>query len=108
MAAHNHSRCVEDFEKIGYIPVPNVVWGVKVDSWQSPQIKVSEVAQDSPAATAGIKVGDLIKSIDGQPVSNGKEIFKFLGTKVPGDQVRVDVERDGVVIATSATLQSRK
>ena len=81
MAANNHSRCVEDFEKIGYIPVPAVVWGVKVDSWQSPQIKVSEVAPNSPAAVSGIRVGDLIKTIDGQSVANGKEIFKLLGTK---------------------------
>lgn len=108
MAANNHSRCVEDFEKIDYITVPAVVWGVKVDSWQSPQVKVSEVAPDSPAAVSGIKVGDLIKTIDGQSVANGKEIYKLLGTKAPGDIVRVNVERDGVIIATSATLQTRK
>lgn len=108
MAANNHSRCVEDFEKLGYIPVPDVIWGLKVDSWQSAQIKVSEVSPDSPAAAAGILVGDLIKTIDGQPIANGKEIFKLLSKKAPGDVIKADVERAGAVVSTTSTLQKRK
>lgn len=108
MAANNHSRCVEDFEKLGYLPVPDVVWGLKVDSWQSAQIKVSEVSPDSPAAAAGIMVGDLIKTIDDQPVANGKEIFKLLAKKAPGESIKADVERAGVVVSTNSTLLKRK
>lgn len=108
MAANNHARCVEDFEKIGYVPVPEVQWGIRVESWQGLPIKVSEVVPDSPAANAGLKVGDIIKTMDDQPITNGKELFKALGTKAPGDKLRVDVERDGKTVSTVSTLQKRK
>lgn len=55
---------------------------------------VTEVWKDQPADKAGIKVGDIIKSIDGTSTQNrGKEeVDKFLVGQ-PNSKVGVDVER---------------
>ena len=44
-------------------------------------ILVSNVSENSPAAKAGIKAGDVIVEADGQGVSNTAELSKALGNK---------------------------
>ncbi|WP_129126369.1 RIP metalloprotease RseP [Geomonas oryzae] len=54
--------------------------------------KVGEVMQDKPAARAGIKTGDAIRSVNGKPVTRWDEFAKVIaeGKGVP---VQVEVER---------------
>jgi S1-C subfamily serine protease len=45
---------------------------------------VSNVTADSPAASAGIKAGDLILSVDGQDVDDPNAFDYRFGTKAAG------------------------
>lgn len=107
MAAASHSRCIEDLQKIGYVPLPDVMWGVKVSDWSVAPAKVLIVQPGSSADVAGVKVGDVIKKIDDQAISKGIEVFKAMAEKKPGDMLRVQVERDGVLIETKSVLNAR-
>ena len=49
----------------------------------------------SPAATAGIQVGDIIRKVDGQPVSHVSEARRLIFGATIGDQLRMEMERDG-------------
>lgn len=54
---------------------------------------VSSVEDDSPAAKAGIRVGDIIVSIDGKDVESSGDLRRGLREKKEGDTVRVEVLR---------------
>jgi serine protease Do len=50
---------------------------------------------DSPARKAGILPGDVIVSLDGQPVAYVAQLQQIVGFKRPGDKVQVAVVRKG-------------
>ena len=55
---------------------------------------VGQVKPKSPAATAGVKAGDLITAIDGEPVS-GFQAFQEKIRARPGKPVQLAIVRDG-------------
>ena len=68
---------------------------------------VQQVTSGSPAETAGIKVGDIIVSIDGQAISTSEDVFAAVrGAKV-GQQVKVEVVRGSRHITIQVTLGSQ-
>ena len=68
---------------------------------------VQQVTSGSPAETAGIKVGDIIVSIDGQAISTSEDVFAAVrGAKV-GQQVQVEVVRGSRHITIQVTLGSQ-
>jgi hypothetical protein len=70
-------------------------------------VMVSHVAADSPAARAGIQLGDVITRIDGQPVESFWELAGIIGGKKKGDKVAVDLVRDRSERKVTATLDER-
>ncbi len=49
----------------------------------------------SPAAKAGLKVGDVILSVDGRPMFRTGQLQQEIGFRKPGDQVKIEVARKG-------------
>lgn len=58
-------------------------------------VLVLDVKEDSPAARAGIRGGDIITRIDGTAVSNADELMEKLSAFEESDTVTVDVLRKG-------------
>lgn len=56
------------------------------------------------AAEAGIEVGDVIVSVDGQQVQSIESLQGIIGTHSPGDTITVEVDRDGVTKTLDVTL----
>jgi len=56
---------------------------------------IGDVAEDGPAQKAGLKQGDVIVSLDGQPVKNSTELRNDIASRKPGSKVDVKVLRDG-------------
>jgi S1-C subfamily serine protease len=54
---------------------------------------VAEVVEGSPAAEAGIRVGDLILELDGDPIESRAGFVEDIGTRKPGDVVRLKLFR---------------
>jgi len=67
-------------------------------------VTVAEVVDGSAAATAGIKVGDMITAIDGTKVTTAAEAASAVATHKVGDSVTVDLTRDGSTMTVTATL----
>src|SRR5262249_54146045 len=55
--------------------------------------EIASVGPDSAAARAGIKPGDIITELNGQPVVRQAQILHILGEKYEGDTVTVKVKR---------------
>ena len=57
--------------------------------------RVTEVDPGSPAATAGLKVGDLIIAVEDRPVAQDIDFFVEMMEKKPGEDVTLTVLREG-------------
>jgi membrane-associated protease RseP (regulator of RpoE activity) len=68
---------------------------------------IASVIADSPAEKAGLKRGDVIKSIDGTSVSDVRAIRDALKDKKPGDTVTISITRDGNAQDVTVTLEAR-
>jgi len=49
----------------------------------------------SPAADAGLKAGDVVRSLDGKPIDSSSDLSSRVAAKGPGARVGLDVVRDG-------------
>ncbi len=71
-------------------------------------VVVGSVAAGSPAAAAGVKVGDVITRVDGHAVSSPWELADELGDHKKGDRVALDVVRDRAPRKLEVTLAQRE
>ena len=56
---------------------------------------VDEPQAGSPAAKAGIEVGDVITAVDGKPMKDPRELARTIGTMAPDTSVKLDILRKG-------------
>jgi membrane protease YdiL (CAAX protease family) len=77
-------------------PKPRVVIGIVPDSaFQGPGVRVASVLVGSPAATAGIQVGDVVTGIAGTEIRDVETLRRVLAEQEPGKTVTVNVTRAG-------------
>jgi putative serine protease PepD len=57
--------------------------------------EIQEVAPGSPARSSGLRAGDVITGVDGRDVSEPADVSEALDGLEPGDEVQVEVARDG-------------
>ncbi|MFS2221335.1 serine endoprotease DegQ [Pantoea sp. B65] len=67
---------------------------------------VSEVLPKSAAASAGIKAGDIIVSVDDKPIGSFAELRVKIGTTAPGKEVKIGLLRDGKPLAVTVKLEN--
>lgn len=68
---------------------------------------VQTVQDDSPAAKAGLKPGDIITKVNGKDVSSEQTVSFLVANLEPGAQVPVELLRDGKKLAVNVTLGKR-
>jgi len=86
-------------------PRPWMGWYVQ-DTTQGPV--VAGVVDDGPAATAGIRSGDEIVSIDGQPVFDIATVYRAIwAVGAAGTQIEVARLRDGLPLSGKVTSADR-
>jgi serine protease Do len=65
---------------------------------------VSNVEKGGAADKAGLKSGDVIRKLDGQPIVASGDLPAMLSLAKPGDKVTLDVWREGKIIRIDARL----
>lgn len=66
---------------------------------------IIKINTDSPAEKAGLRLGEVIKAIDGQPVIHGKDVTKMLGYVLTKSEYRMTVSRDGKLRTVSVQMK---
>jgi S1-C subfamily serine protease len=59
-------------------------------------IEIATVEANAPAATAGLRIGDLVLAIDGQPVETVDDVHRRLGPDAIGRAMTLAFARDGL------------
>jgi serine protease Do len=67
--------------------------------------RVEEVREDSPAAKAGLKEGDIVVRFDGESVRSAGQLRRLVGETPPGREVTIAVTRNGAEQKLTATLE---
>jgi serine protease Do len=65
---------------------------------------VSEPQKDSPAAKAGVVSGDVITSVNDEPVKDARDLARKIGTMAPGTTVKLGTIHQGAEKTVSLTL----
>ena len=69
--------------------------------------RIVDVVPAGPAARAGLRVGDVIKSVGGKRVTDPTQLSTLVSAKKPGEQTSVVVTRDGASQTVQVTLGTR-
>jgi serine protease DegQ len=70
-------------------------------------VLVYALAPEGPAATAGIRPGDVLTAVDTQKVASVEELFAALRQHDPGERVAISYVRDGETRTTQAQIADR-
>jgi formylglycine-generating enzyme required for sulfatase activity len=70
-------------------------------------VGVFDVRQGGPAARAGLDAGDVILTVNGRDIANGREFAQMVSAFSPGTTVRLTVIRGGHVRTVSLTVAAR-
>lgn len=62
------------------------------------------IVDDSPADKAGLQEGDVITQVDGEAIDESTSLSSLLGRHVPGDKVKLTINRDGKSQTIEVTL----
>ncbi|MET3926162.1 Do family serine endopeptidase [Devosia sp. 2618] len=65
---------------------------------------VSNIAPDGPAGPAGIKSGDIVTAVDGDPIDDALDLSRTIAGKSPDSTVELTVWRDGAETKLSVKL----
>ena len=68
---------------------------------------VDEVTHGGPAEKAGIKIGDVIRKLNGQTVEGRDQLTEMVTDLNPGTEVKLDIIRDGQPMTIHLTLGER-
>lgn len=92
------------FMAIGY--ANSAVLGVAGDPVDSKCV-VRQVMPQSAAENAGLRVGDVVISFDGEPIRDFQHLRETVRLYQPGDNIPVVITRDGARIEVNVVLQRR-
>ena len=71
-------------------------------------VAVEKVMDNSPAAAAGIKAGDVIVRFNGEEIASSRKLTRLIGEIDPDHQAKVTVVRNGSEQELTATLTKRQ
>lgn len=70
-------------------------------------VLVASVEENSPAARAGLKAGDVITSIDNEPIRSRADLVRELRGTDAGKEITIGASRDRKSLTLKATLEDR-
>ncbi len=87
--------------------------GVSVESvpqgeYDGSGVLVSEVHDGSPAEDLGLEAGDIILAVDGVDVQGPEDFVQEIRAREPGDEVTLEVVRDGRAMQLAVELGERE
>lgn len=108
-AGHEDGKCTEE----ATVCITKMVEGMRSRGWvgiewdeADGRPRITLVVDGSPAAAAGVRVGDLVTAVNGVPAGKERESFyaELKRSLVPGRTIALSVLRDGTPVELAVTL----
>lgn len=88
-----------------YIGVSVATVSAETQSYGLPQgAAVKSVAENSPAAAAGLKVNDIITHMNDTAITGRSELVSYISSAAPGDLLKLTVYRKGSTLQLTITV----
>jgi serine protease Do len=71
-------------------------------------VVIADVMPGSPAARAGLRPGDLVATVDGKAMENGRHLLVNVYRHAPGDLISLEIVRDGQPQTVSVSVAERR
>ena len=94
-------RVTHAFFGVQTVPIPQAA---AAEAGISEGLFVAGVVANGPAAKAGLRQGDVITKVDGNPATTNVQLQELTLTKSPGDKVTIDYVRAGKAATATVTL----
>ncbi len=101
-----HGRMRQGFLGVGAQPV-RLPDAIAEELEQETGLLLVSVEENSPAENSGLMVGDIIVSLDGEPVTDLDELLALLSGARVGKEVITSVVRGGELVVFSVTIGER-
>lgn len=75
---------------------------------QAGPLEIRFVIADGPAAQAGLRAGDLILEVAGQQTANWEQLTRVIGQLPVGEEIQINIERNGKRLTKMARLAPRE
>jgi putative serine protease PepD len=92
---------------IGGHPIKHAYVGVELNSTSSGGAQVTTVQSASPAASAGLRPGDLVTAINGKAITSTEQFIATIDSYPPGRSVTLTVKRSGQTKQITLKLGTR-
>ncbi len=79
--------------------------GIEVDDETPGRPTIADVQLDSPADEAGLKAGDIVRTVDGKAVTSAKELREALRGRNADEELPIAFEREGKTEEVKAKLK---
>jgi len=97
-----HGRVIRGWLGAEYQDVPSAQTGTG-----APAVMIRGVYDKGPAALAGLRAGDVLSTLDGQPIASQLELRNREANLAPGTKIELSGSRGGETFKIAATLQER-
>ncbi len=71
------------------------------------QVAITGLTPGGPAEKGGIRVGDRLTTIAGKPIRKSTDVLQQLRDRSPGDEVKIEIIRDGRLVLLETRLTAR-
>ena len=84
-----------------------VTMGIRMEEYSGPGIRITEVVADSPAEKAGLRVGDILRSLNGEDIARVEGLLDELRKLEPNTEYPVILKRGEEKIDVTISLDPR-
>jgi S1-C subfamily serine protease len=84
----------EETPLLGLVPCRDLI-GAYSHSSITPGATIHEIIPGGPAEQAGLQVGDVIVTVDGQALTGDQSLAELINQRSPGDMITLEIERTG-------------
>jgi serine protease Do len=106
-------RVAEDLMRFGEVHRPRLGLGIKDVAPADAQVYhlpnaagavVTQITRPSPAADAGVQLGDVVVSVNGAPVTSSGDLLEQVARHAPGETVKLGIIRYGRSVTADVAL----
>jgi len=81
--------------------------GIVIETKINDGVQIKDTVPETPAAKAGLMAEDIVKKIDGVPMTDAKQLISYIQAKGVGNEVIIDITRAGKDLKIALKLEAK-